>query len=526
MENTALKERFKKPTLYAIILAVIAAALYLPTLTAGLVYDDTAQILTNNYIHNPSHFIDVLTLSSMKKDILDNNRPVMVLSLMLDAMLWGRNPVGYHLTNLLLHALNALLLFWVIYKIFVRLFPQNSKNIGPLPAAFAAVLLFTVHPANSEAVCVVTFREDLLATFFTLLVLILAEVFPSQKISTNLLLGVMITFFIFAAAAAKENGVIAPLFLFAYWLIVRRHTQWRSWTILITASFFAVLVFMIARFTFVPSQSVVFTGKALYLGGSFSQMLNIQPLIWTFQLLELIWPKLLCADHTPSSISFITPSGAFVTLAGVIVIVALFCWKNKGFFLGTIFCFLAMLPTSNLVPIYNPVADRYLYLPMIGICMALGAIICRLKIPTKPLLILTIIAAAAVYIFLSSFTIQRVRVWHNSLSLWQDTITKNPTSATGYDNLGFALYDAGEYRKAVPIFKRACELGPHNADPFAGLAITYDALGQTTFADEVFRKAVSLNKTYANYDSLMQTLLWEPRQAKKLQLIAERVFKR
>jgi protein O-mannosyl-transferase len=210
MENSSLKEQHKiifKPAVCAVIVAAVTAVLYLPILSAHLVYDDTSQI-PNNYIHNPAHFIDVLTLSSMKKDMLDNNRPVMLLSLLLDATIWKNNPLGYHLTNLLLHCLCAFLLFWVTYRILLRLYPQSRRNIGPLWAAFAAALLFAIHPFNSEAVCAITFREDLLVTLFTLLVILLADRFPVQKISSNLLLVAVIVISIFAAAAAKENGVI------------------------------------------------------------------------------------------------------------------------------------------------------------------------------------------------------------------------------------------------------------------------------------------------------------------------------
>ena len=513
-----------KITAFAAIVAAVAAAIYLPILTADFVYDDVSQILIDNYIHKPVHFAEVLSLSSMKKDIIDNNRPAMVLSLMIDSLLWGRNPFGYHLTNLLLHSLCSAMVFLLLYGVLCRLFVQSDKNIGALWAAFTTAILFAIHPVNSEAVCVVTFREDLLAAFFILLMLVLAEQFPTERKPTNILFGGLIVISIFAAAAAKENGVAAPLILLVYWLIVRRASQWRSWAKLIAAGFVAMTVFMIARFTLVPAQSAIFFQKAVYLGGSFSKMLAIQPRIWAFQLMELFWPNLLCADQTNYSIRFITLSAALVMLAAVIAAAVLICRKNIGFGAGVLIFCLAILPTSNLIPIYRPLADRYLYLPMSGVCLALGAVICRLKMPAKRLSgALCVFISAAVCVFFGYYTVQRECVWHNSLSLWEDTVKKNSFSYIGNDNLGFALFDAGEFEKAIPLFTKASGLSPKDPDPIAGLAITYDAMGMSVSADQAFRKAVSLDKRYAGYDSLMQTLLWKPQQAEKLQIIADRI---
>jgi protein O-mannosyl-transferase len=526
MENSPSNKRYKiisNPAVCAIIVAAVAAVLYFPTLRADFVFDDTSQILSDNYIHNPANFIDVLTLSSMKKDIIDNNRPVMLLSLMLDAMLWKYNPLGYHLTNLLLHCLCSFLFFWVTYKILLRLYPQSSKSIGPLWAALSAALLFAIHPVNSEAVCVITFREDLLAAFFTLFVLFLADGFPTQKISSNLIISSIIVICIFAAAAAKENGVVASVLLVLYWLVVRRHTQWRPWSVLIFAGLAATGAFIFARFTLVPSQSVIAIRKAVYIGGSFWAMLAVEPRIMAFQLLEFIWPKLLCANYSYSSISFITLPAALAVLAVLIVIAVIHSRKNAGFAFGVMFYVLAILPTSNIVPIFIQIADRYLYLPTAGLCITLAALLCRLKMPAGKLILAPILIFAGVCVFLGSFTIQRMHTWHDRLSLWQDTIAKNPYSYAGHNNLGFTLYAMGEYNQAIISFTRASDIEPNYAEPYVGLALTYDATGQTARADEALRMAISLNKAYASYDSLMQTHMWDSYLAKKIQVIADRI---
>ena len=501
---------------FALIIAAIAAILYIPILSADFVFDDIPQILTDSYIHNPSHFAEVLSLKVMSKDIIDNNRPVMLLSLMLDSVLWDKTPFGYHLTNLLLHSLYSAMVFILFYGILSRLFPQN-KNV--LWGAFTGAVIFAIHPINSEAVSVITFREDLLAAFFTLLVLILAEKFPAEKTLTSFLLIAAIFISVFAAAGAKENGVIAPLYLLIYWLAVRKAGQWRTWVKLIGAGFAATAIFMTLRFTAVPDKSVIFTEKAAYLGGSFSKMLAIQPRIWVYQLLELFRPSLLCADISGYSVRIISLQTALIVLAIIIILSAIISRKNMGFAVGTVFFVLAMLPTSNLVPIFRPIADRYLYLPMAGLCLALASIICNLK--TSKFLIISFIAIVS--LSLCYYTVQRELVWQSGFSLWQDTVKKNPYSFTGNTNLGYAFFDGGEFEKAIRYFTKASQLNPAEPEPIAGLAITYDALGMTEDADKAFENAVLLDSRYADYDNLMQLLLLTPEQGRKLEIIADRV---
>ena len=97
-----------------LLVALAAVALYLPSLGYDFVYDSVMQVHFDGYIHQPRHFADVLSLRVLGQDVLDNNRPANLASLMVDSLLWGRNPAGFRLTNLLLHgAAAALLLRWL-----------------------------------------------------------------------------------------------------------------------------------------------------------------------------------------------------------------------------------------------------------------------------------------------------------------------------------------------------------------------------------------------------------------------------
>lgn len=97
---------------------LIAALVYGPTLRGGFVYDSIAQVLYSDYIHTALNRIDVLTLCVVGEDELDRNRPLQLASLMLDAAIWKKEPIGYRLTSVLLHALNAALPFAFIVMCF------------------------------------------------------------------------------------------------------------------------------------------------------------------------------------------------------------------------------------------------------------------------------------------------------------------------------------------------------------------------------------------------------------------------
>jgi tetratricopeptide (TPR) repeat protein len=189
------------------------------------------------------------------------------------------------------------------------------------------------------------------------------------------------------------------------------------------------------------------------------------------------------------------------------------------------FFIIAMIPTSNFIPINWPVADRYLYFPMFGIVLALSGLLCKLKIKIDFLRISAIIGICIIALNLLCFTIERELVWHRNLSLWQDTVNKNPYSFTGSYNLGFALYNNGNYQDALIAFTKASEIKPFKPSVKAAMAMTCDVLGQTKKADEYFVQAVSLDNQEGNSEKLINSFLWTYSQIERVQKIAERVSK-
>ena len=500
----------KRPWALGLLLAAVALGLYWPSLYAGFAWDARSVILTNSYVHGLRNLPDVLTLRVMHLDVIDNNRPVFLLSAMLDWAIWGANPFGYHLVNNLLHALVAVLLFALMRKLMPG---------APPWVLFLAALIFAVHPVNCETVAEISYRKDLIAAAGILGALHFAVSFQPVFSRRNFLLGGACVASLLLAAGAKENGVAGPFLLIVYWVLFRRNEPWRGWLGLGAAAFLLVTAFMVARFTLPPWPSLIFTEKPQRLGGSFAETLAIQPRIWAFYFRQIIWPVDLCADYRAYSIrnfSLVPALVALVAVAGVQVYCAV---KNRVACLGVAFFWLSLLPVSNFIPIYRPMADRFLYLPMCGVALMLAAFGCIEKLRTRA----TAVAICAVACALAVATFHQQNVWQNSFNLWKDTAAKNPFSFTALNNLSEELVERGDFAGAVTIAESAIRLSDaRQPNPFATAAVAFNQLGRPADADAAFRKAAELDARYREPHSLVKALILTENQAQRLETIARR----
>jgi len=482
----------------ALALAAVAVAVYWPMLGADFVYDSRLQVLVDDYIHQVRNLPEVLTGRVLARDVLDCNRPTNLLSLMVDSMLWGKKPAGYHLTNLVLHAGNVVLLYGWLRRL------TGSRGGGWRAAAGA--LLFALHPINSEAVCEVGYREDLLVTFFILVGLLAAERFPAGCVVALLL-----------AVGAKENGIAGPPLLLLYWLLFHRGQSPRRWLVLSGVSFLIVTVFLVARFVLQPATSIIFTDRPVYPGGTFFTALTIQPRIWALYLGNCVWPANLCADYTPYSLRHL-PLG--FSLACLAVVLAGFVYatrRNRLTLLGASLFWLALLPVSNLLPIYQPAADRYLYLAMAGLCAWVATLI-PTRWPAVTAGLWLVLCGA-----LLPVTLNRERVWHNEFSLWSDTAARNPGSVTAAKHLAAAFLDQRQTKAAVAEWHRAVRLtNNRDAEAWAGLAVALEASGRPAEADQAYRQAIIHDPRYAQPEQLLAALCSEPKEVDRLRPLAIR----
>ena len=499
----------------ALVVGLLTFGLYLPTLWSGFVYDAEAQILVDDYIHHHANFFEVVTLRVLSRDVLDYNRPVQLASLMIDSLGWGKNPFGYHLTSNLLHALNAAMVFLLMVALG-RGGAADPGRPGLLAAAVGA-LFFAFHPVNVEAVAEVSCREDLLVTFFVLAGLLLAV--TGKGLWSGV--GVVVAFLL--ACAAKETGIAGPFLLGVYWLLFRRKESGKKWAVLIGAAFLVAFGVLGARFYFQPPVSHIFIHPPQYLGGSLARVFEIQPRLWVFQLTGIFWPFGLSADYVPANVAWLSLPVALIVLALCLGLQGLLGWKSRLALFGTAFFWFGLAPASNFVPMFRPLADRFLYLPMIGMALVLAGVL-LLAVPRREVFGLLVAACAIVLIPLAALTWQRQPVFASPLNLWRDTLAKSPFSDTAANNLGYALFTAGEYQKSLDAFERALQLTRGTkADARAGAAMALERLGRPSAAEEALRQAIALNPLFANPPKLVESLLSNEEHAAVLQQINDRL---
>lgn len=502
----------------AIGLALLTVALHARSLGSDFVYDALAQLREDDFVHTPGNLLEVLTLRVMARDVLDFNRPVHLLSLMLDALVWGRRPFGFHLTSVLVHAIGVALLFGLLAR-----WLRREGRAQVVPAAALAALLFAVHPLGTEAVAEPSYREELLVALFLLLALWLAERWDPTAGRRGTAAAAAMVACAFLAVGAKETGVVVTAALAAAWLCHRRGDPPRPWLALCLACAAATGAFVFARFALATEDSAVFRQPARYLGGSLGEALRIQPRIWTLYLQHLLWPRGLSADYTGASIAHLGPVVAGLAVGALVIAQLLAARRSSLMKLSFVLFWGALLPASNLFPMYRPAADRYLYVPMIGVACAAAAGLAWAW-ARRPRL--TLLVSGAALAALAGASIARQGVFASELALWTDTVAKTPSSITAQDNLGWAYLEAGRLDEAERQFARTLQATRgREADAHAGLALTLEAAGRPAEAVQALARAVRLDPVYGDPAALARTLRLGKGQLERLRPLIDRLPK-
>ena len=512
----------RKLLLWSAGLFLLVVLLYIPTLRGGFVYDSIAQVLYSDYIHTPSHWVDLVTLRVVGQDELDRNRPLHLASLMLDAAIWGKNPFGYRLTSVLLHALNAALLF-VFLTVVLRgrttgggdaaatsnVASPSSATAVYFCAAFGA-LVFALHPLVVEAVAEPSNREDLLV-LLPLWIGLLAIVSPVRSRRGVMALLVVCSFF---AVLAKESGLAVPLvFALACWLF--RRGEFRILWPGLVGGLLTSVASLAASYVWRPEASGIFAHEPGALAGNFFSSLAVQLRIWTLQFSQIIWPWHLSAHYAPGSIAGISfPVAVVSTLA--VAAAATFAWRTDRLAaLGVGVYVLCLLPASNFASQYHPMADRYLYVPLAGLGMVAAAMVFRVgkggwsahvrRATLAGLLLLLSLEYAA--------NLRRQLIWQQPAALWSDVLRQYPNMPQAQIGLANVHYRAGDFESArVAATEAVMSSNGRWGDAWALRAICEWQTGARAQAVESLRRARSLSRVYFDEQSAAAAMILSPEQ--------------
>lgn len=442
----------------AILIAVASLLVYLPVLRNGFVdLDDPAYVTQNDHVQTGVSWKNVRwALSSTEAA---NWHPLTWVSHMLDCQIFGRNAAGHHAVSAVFHALNAVLLFVLLQK--ATLLPWRS---------FFVAALFSVHPLNVETVAWASERKSLLCMFFSLLCVASYARFVSHRRLTTYL-AVIICFGL--ALLSKPMAVTLPLILLLmdYWPLERIQVPAspKAFGKLI-GQYKPLLLEKIPLFAMSAASSWI-TVVAQRSGGAVTSMAYL-PMWQRWENAAYSYVKYVFRIFWPARLAYLYPHPAgslapwkvalsLIVLCGITALVWHFR-KRRHLLFGWLLYVVALLPVIGIIQVgLQGMADRYAYLPMIGIVIVVvwelseAAAVSRIPRPVQ-------VSFAVVLLgMLGWSTAANAKYWRSNLSLF--THAHRVTSPPYFQieiNLGAALSDEGRTQEALQHFRNAEQIGP------------------------------------------------------------------
>ncbi|HAO92992.1 MAG: hypothetical protein A2X99_06960 [Deltaproteobacteria bacterium GWB2_55_19] len=423
----------------AIALAVVA--LYGRTVSFDFIpsWDDKEYVVENILIQS-------LSMGNLKRVFTEtyfsNYAPLHLLSYSVDFVVWGLNPAGYHLTNVVLHLLNVCLLFVLLSRLL------NDRTV-----ALMAALLFAVHPINVENVAWVSERKTLLTAFFSFLSILSYLSFRDNGRPLHYAFSFV---FFLLALLSKPLTVTLPLALVSYEFFIKKER--RGWLKPVPLFLLSALGAGVAFWAHLSHKSI--EGGSLSLDVLFGTVYpTMVPVYWKYIRL-ILWPFGLSGFYDTTLFgSFLEPTVA-LSLAGWIALTIAVLWQGTG---QTRFWYLWfwiwLMPVANIIPIPVYYADRYMYIPATAVFVLFGSVLSYIR--KSPGAQKAVYAAFAVsFLFYGSIAFERTGVWRNELSFWQDTALKSPGQDKAQLNLGYAYEMAGRLEEAEKAYEAALRIYP------------------------------------------------------------------
>jgi tetratricopeptide (TPR) repeat protein len=475
------------------LIIAVTGAVFVSTLSCTFVYDDITTVATNR-------LIDHLSWSGVAKLFdgfhLNDYYPVFYLSLALDRALWALKPLGYHLTNVLLHALNALLVYALAHRIVLSTRTPGGEPVGPNRwlVSLVTALLFVVHPNHVEPVAWISGRKVLLATLFGLLSVhsYLSGLSGSSRRPWLVAVSGLCT-----AMACMSNvyAIVVPAFIILcdrylaglrWWKAV-----WRNWPFGLL-SLCAVVLKVASRMGGVAKPSQFESRFQWFTATVATYGLNVRSLF----------------TRTGRNVLYANPriegvfDPAFLFGLTAIGITAVLIWKLRRrhlWMLGLLWFLLALGPTMQLARHHILRADRYLYLPDVGVCLLAGLLVASGWAWSRRMTwrtVLTLLWIAGLIRFAGASR-NRTYDWRDDATLWTASLRQDEQSADAHQNLGCTLMRLGQTEEALSHLERAIELRADHPEAHNALCVLMAGKGRLPEAVEAGYRAVRIRPDYA-----------------------------
>lgn len=509
-----------------LILAVSVVIIFSNSLFNGFVGDDGFLIEQNTFFETWSNvrflFSPVYTIDPDAAFNLDNfnsgsvaYRPVLSLTYFLDHALWGKTPFGYHLQNVIWHALNVCLLFLVFSFSGLRSVQRVS---------FWAALLFAVHPLTVEAVCSIGYRADVLSSFFVLsgfLCYLLSKRGGAK--GKQWMAGTASVVLFGAGVFAKESAIVFPALIVLYEMILEPGLAQLNrvvWSGLMAGYAAAAGFYLFVYVVLFPNPAL---GQVSWMGGNGWAHLYYIAAVLGYYLKGAVFPwtvRTLPPVFYFDFASVLERWDVFWTIAAAAA--GVWFWRvrrqeERGILFGAGWFVLAYLPVSGLIPMVTPVAHRYIYLPLAGLSLILAwALTAFNEWFLKRRLLRGNFIPAALCVFCAVTTASLNTAWKNNYVLARHMTDDFPDNPRGYFFTGLFLADHSDRPEALKYLSRAAELGMDDPRLFLKMGETLAFLERKEESREWYRKGIAqFPQIYQNYAALGGSFVAsrEPEQA-------------
>ncbi|MES2697143.1 MAG: tetratricopeptide repeat protein [Verrucomicrobiota bacterium] len=458
--------------LWALVFAVTLAA-YWPALDAGFIWDDSGHV-TRPELRSASGLARIW----FEPGATQQYYPLLHSAFWLEHQLWGDRAAGYHLLNVLLHALGACLLGTVLRRL-------------QMPGAWLAAALFAVHPVCVESVAWISEQKN---TLFTVLYLGAALAYLRFDAECRRKAYVWATCLFVAAVLTKTVAATLPAALLVVFWWRRGQLTWRADVVPLLPWFaFGLLAGVMTAWvehTWIGAQGADFA-----LGWP-ERLLVAGRAPW-FYLSKLLWPAPLIFTYPRWEIDAGVAWQYLFPAATLGALVLFWSWRHRQrgplaaalFFGGSLFPALGFI---NVYPfIYSYVADHFQYLAMIGILALIAASLIRLPTTWRNGI------AASALVALTVLTWRQCGTYRDAETLYKETLRQNPASWMAHNNLAILLVDTGRAAEAIPHYEQALQLRKDYVEAEKNIGFALVTVGRPAEALPHLERAVRLRPTYA-----------------------------
>jgi len=486
-------ERSEKLSCCSIIF--IGFLLYFKILFYELTYlDDNVWVLDYHwYLKELSNILKVFLQPDLVTKVF--YRPIIYLSFIVDAQMGGTSPFIYHLTNIVIHIINACLLFALLKKL------EYTKE-----SALIFSLIFTVHPVLTQAVVWIPGRTDSLLSVFVLTSFISFLNYLCRQRRIHLL-----SHFIFLGLAllTKETAIVLPVMCCCYLFLIGRQTNFsRNKKLFITSWVLVVgLWFVVRGMILNDSQNIgfLFAVKSVFLNS---------PAVFVY-LGKVFLPFNL------SVLPILEDSTLGYGIA-TIVILSVFLWRSKtkrmNYVLFGLLWFLFFLLPSLVISFLKH--EYRVYLPLVGCLIVVLEIIGVDHKPSRRMFW----SLAAVIIVFFMMTFQYSRQYKDRFTFWNNAVRTSPHSPLAHRNFGAMYHLEGNFEKAEIEYKKALELNPRERMAHNNLGLIYKARNLLREAENEYLLEIQINPTYDNVYSNLGLLYYDQKRYKEARLMWDKTI--